>query len=118
MQGHLLRLGVKVTRVSLRTSIHNVDHDNTVSRRPNTIKRRIIFTVPHPNALWHVDGNQKSIQLKFVVHAGVDGFSRMIVFMNCSNNKSETALEGSKRSFFIWIMSSLDMLILCFPYRQ
>ncbi len=94
MQGHLLRLGVKVTRASLRTSIHNVDHDNTVSRRPNTIKRRI-YSVPHPNALWHVDGNHKLIRWKFVVHASVDRFSRMIVFMNCSNNnKSETALEG------------------------
>ena len=85
---------MKVTRASLRTSIHNVDHVNTVARRSNTIKRRV-YSVPHPNALWHVDGNHKLIRWKLVVHAGVDGFSRMIVFMNCSNNnKSETALHG------------------------
>ena len=32
------------------------------------------------------DGHHKSIRWKTVTHAGIDGFSRMIVYMKCSNN--------------------------------
>ena len=94
VQAHLLRLGFKVPRSSLRNAIHRVDHENTISRRFHTIRRRI-YSVPHPNAVWHIDGNHKLIRWRLVVHAGVDGFSRMIVFAKCSdNNRAATVLES------------------------
>lgn len=39
----------------------------------------------------HIDGCHKLIRWRFVIHGGIDGFSRCIVFPRCStNNKSET----------------------------
>ena len=94
LQAHLLRLGYKVTRASLRTSIHRVDHENALMRRSHVIKRRT-YSVLHPNAIWHIDGNHKLIHFRLVIHAGVDGFSRAIVFIKCSNNnRADTVLES------------------------
>ena len=93
LNAHLLRMGIKVTRASLRAAIHNVDHENTILRRAHTIRRRV-YAVSRPNTVWHVDGNHKLIRWKLVVHASVDGFSRVITFMKCSNNnRAETVLE-------------------------
>lgn len=42
----------------------------------------------------HVDGNHKLIKWRFVIHGGIDGFSRTIVFLRCSdNNRAETVLS-------------------------
>lgn len=42
-----------------------------------------------------IDGNHKLIRWKFVVHAGIDGFSRMIVYLQCStNNRSSTVYDA------------------------
>ena len=52
------------------------------------------MNVPSPLSLWHIDGNHKLIRCGFVIHGGIDGFSRRIMFLHCStNNKSETVLE-------------------------
>ncbi len=66
LQGHMLRLGIKVPRIRLRATIHNVDHENTVARRSTVVKRRV-YSVSHPNAVWHIDGNHKLIRWRFVV---------------------------------------------------
>jgi len=40
------------------------------------------------------DGHHKLIRWKLVVHAGIDGFSRLIVFLHCSsNNRASTVYE-------------------------
>lgn len=52
------------------------------------------YSVPGPNALWHLDGNHKLIHWSLVIHGGIDGFSRMITFLKCSgNNRSDTVLN-------------------------
>ena len=94
LKGHLLRLGLKVRRSDLRASIHRIDHERTIERRSHTINRRT-YMVAAPNAMWHVDGNHKLIRWRFVIHAGVDGFSRIITYIFCANNnKSTTVLEA------------------------
>ena len=41
------------------------------------------------------DGHHKLIRWKMVTHAGIDGYSRLIVFMKCSsNNKSSTVYQN------------------------
>lgn len=87
LQGHLLQMGIKVPRAMLRAAIHRIDHDKTVLRRSTTIQRRV-YTSPHPNAVWHVDGSHKMIRWRLVVHGGVDGFSRCVVYLKCANNNS------------------------------
>ena len=40
-----------------------------------------------------VDGNHKLVRWRMVVHGGIDGFSRLIVYLNCStNNNAQTVL--------------------------
>ena len=41
-----------------------------------------------------VDGHHKLIRWGFVTHAGIDGFSRMIVYMKCSTNNRSTTVYG------------------------
>lgn len=94
LQGHLANMGIKIPRAKLRTAIHNVDHANTVCRRSHVINRRV-YTAPHPNAVWHIDGNHKMIRWRLVIHAGVDGFTRCVVYMRCANNNcASTVLDA------------------------
>lgn len=42
----------------------------------------------------HIDGHHKLIRWRFVIHGGIDGFSRKIVYLRCTgNNKSDTVLK-------------------------
>lgn len=53
MQGHLLRQGIRVPRQALRNAIHRVDHTSVVARKRSVVRRRI-YSVPHPNCVWHM----------------------------------------------------------------
>ena len=87
MQAHLLRVGLRIQRQRLRQSIHRVDPINTALRRAKTVKRRV-YRVEGPNSVWHLDGNHKLICWRFVIHGGIDGYSRMIVYLKCSTNNT------------------------------
>ena len=94
MAGHLVTRGLLVPRSHLRASIHRVDPENTAARRSVTIRRRVYFA-DGPNAIWHIDGNHKLIRWRFVVHGGIDGYSRTVVFLRCStNNQASTVLAS------------------------
>ena len=48
-----------------------------------------------PNSLWHIDGHHKLIRWRIVTHGGIDGYSRVVVFMKAAtNNKATTVLES------------------------
>ena len=52
------------------------------------------YLVPWPNSLWHLDGHHSLIRWGLVIHGCIDGFSRRIMFLRCSNNNlSQTVLE-------------------------
>ena len=70
MQGHLCRLNINVQRQDLRESIHRVDEANTQLRRAN-VKRRV-YSVDHPNSVWHLDGNHKLIRWRLVMQLLTD----------------------------------------------
>lgn len=58
------------------------------------IERRRYY-VPWVNSLWHIDGHHKLIDWKIVIHAGIDGKSRLITFIRASNNnRADTVLEA------------------------
>ena len=60
----------------------------------NSPIQRRTYSVAGPNALWHLDGNHKLIKWRLVIHGAIDGFSRMITFLQCSsNNRAETVLD-------------------------
>ncbi|MCG8621093.1 MAG: hypothetical protein MJE68_03690 [Proteobacteria bacterium] len=85
MIGHLARCGIVVQRSRLRACIHRVDPVNAAIRRSITVRRRV-YHVEGPNCLWHIGGNHKLIKWRFVVHGGIDGYSRTVVYLHCSNN--------------------------------
>ena len=80
-------------RRRLRDNIYHVDPINTALRwmRRNP---RWIDSVPGPNSLWHNDGLHKLIRWGFVIHACMDGFSRLATSLLCAtNNLASTALR-------------------------
>jgi hypothetical protein len=90
IQGHMAAAGIHVQRHKIRTAIHSVDPEGVQARKKKPIRRRV-YSVPCPNYVWHVDGNHKLVRWRFVVHHGIDGFSRLVVFAHCSpNNRAET----------------------------
>ena len=85
--------GIFVTRSNLRASIHRVDPEGVEARKSKPIKRRV-YSVAGPHHLWHIDGNHKLIRYHIVIHAGIDGFSRAVMYVGASdNNRSETVLH-------------------------
>ena len=82
--GHLRSLNIHVQRWRIRESIHRVDYSGVRERRIQLIQRRTYFS-KGPNFVWHMDGNHKLIRWKFVIHGAVDGYSRLVTFLKCSN---------------------------------
>ncbi len=93
IQGHLVSLGLRVPRRRLEDVLQRLDPIRRSMRWHEVIRRRT-YRVPGPNSLWHIDGHHSLIRWRFVVHRGIDGFSRSIVFLHCStNNLSTTVLQ-------------------------
>ncbi|XP_033099824.1 uncharacterized protein LOC117103393 [Anneissia japonica] len=45
--------------------------------------------------MWHIDGHHKLIRWRMVTHGGIDGYSRLPVYLKCStNNKAQTVAES------------------------
>ena len=93
MWGHLRSMSVHVPRRRVSESLHHVNPAAVRARQCTTVTRRA-YTVPAPNSLWHIDGLHCLIRWRFVIHGGIDGFSRRIVYLKAStNNRSETVLQ-------------------------
>ncbi len=85
--------GINIQRFRLRESVARVNPTRALTRWQQVISRRS-YSVPGPNALWHIDGNHSLIRWRFVVHGSVDGFSRIITYLEAStNNKAETVYQ-------------------------
>ena len=56
LQGALRSRGIRVQRWRIRKILREVDPLGTVPRRRSMIHKRK-YSVPTPNALWHIDGN-------------------------------------------------------------
>lgn len=91
MLGHLNARGIKVQHRRVRKLLRELDPAASVVRWGLTAVRRK-YSVPGPNYLWHVDGHHALIRWKLVTHGGIDGFSRMIVYLQCSNNNTASTV--------------------------
>ncbi|KAK6165736.1 hypothetical protein SNE40_022601 [Patella caerulea] len=61
------------------------------------------YNVRAPRALWHIDRNHKLIRWKFIIHGGIDGYSRLPVFLVVNtNNKAESVLEAFTSAVDEW----------------
>jgi len=102
IHGHLFSAGIKLQRWRIRESLHRVCPLTVKERFRQAIRRRE-YRVPYPNSLWHIDGYHKLIRWKIVIHGGVDGYSRIPVYIVASNNNKATtvldAFEGAVRKY-------------------
>lgn len=90
MRSLLSTHGVNIQERYIRESMRRVDPLGVAYRWARTIHRRR-YRVPCPNSLWHIDGYHALIRWRLVIHGGIDGFSRLIVYLKCSsNNRSNT----------------------------
>lgn len=89
----LKQKGISVQRCRLRESMHRLDEKGIEERKRGCLKRRV-YDVKGPNHLWHIDTNHKLIRWHIIIAGGIDGFSRMVTFLEClENNKAETLLR-------------------------
>ena len=90
LRGYLESRGVHIQRERVRQAVWRINGNEPRLHPP--IARRT-YSVSGPNALWHIDGNHKLIKWRLVIHGGIDGFSRVVTFLKCSNNnRSDTVL--------------------------
>lgn len=93
IQGHLLSEGVHVQRQRVREAVARCDPIRRKVRWHQVLSRRTYF-VPRPNSLWHIDGHHSLIRWRFVIHGAIDGYSRLIVYLQCNtNNKAQTVFN-------------------------
>jgi hypothetical protein len=93
LMGILKSRGIRIHRQRLRDCLYRIDTFGMINRWTHIIPRRV-YKVAGPNSLWHIDGHMKLIRWKFVIHAGIDGYSRTITYCACStDNKSTTVLN-------------------------
>lgn len=85
IQVSLLNQGIKVKRRDVQQACREADPLGVRQRFAKTRVRRR-YQVPCINSVWHVDGHHKLNPYGFVIHGGIDGYSRRIVFMGVSNN--------------------------------
>ena len=92
--GHLLKQGVRVQRAKLRKSIHRIDPEGVAERRSVAVRRRT-YHGTGPNEVWHIDGHHKLIKWRLVTHGGIDGYSRLITFLQCSSNNRASTVHAA-----------------------
>ena len=93
VNAHLKSKGIYLQRKRLRECLVRIDEEGRFARRLHTINRRQYYS-PCPNYVWHLDGTHKLLRWRFIVHVGIDGFSRLVTYCQCStNNRAVTVLK-------------------------
>ena len=87
MYGYLLSRGVHVQLYHVRDSMRRVSPIECSIRWHQVLRRRQ-YCVPGPNSLWHIDGHHSLIRWRFVIHGGIDGYSRYITYLHCNKQSS------------------------------
>ena len=92
--GRMRSQGTHVPRQRVRDSMLRVDPSGVESLKRRILHRRV-YSVPSPNSLWHLDGYHKLIRWKIVIHGGIDGYSRLVIFLRAAtNNRAATVLSA------------------------
>jgi hypothetical protein len=105
ISGALLASSIHVQRARVVEVVRIVDA-GVVKRKQRKLKRRV-YSAQGPQSVWHIDGNHKLIRWKLVVHGGIDGYSRLIPYMQCSNNNtSNTAASAFLEGVEAWGLPS------------
>ena len=102
--GYLRLMGLRVLHCRVRNSLQAVDPRGVRSRFRRALHQRV-YSVPMPNSLWHIDGHQKLIRWGIVIHGGIDGFSRLPVYLKASTNST----SGTVLNHFLGAVASFAL---------
>lgn len=83
MWGQLRSLNIIVTRDRVHDSLLRTSSELVQARQRCALNRRV-YSVPAPNCLWHIDGLHCLIRWRIVVHGGIDGYSRRVIYLHAS----------------------------------
>ena len=93
VSGGLRARGIFVQRHRIREILRTIDPVGRALPRRAAIQRRQ-YNVGASNHMWHIDGNHKLVNWRFVIHGCTDGYSRAIVYLKCApNNLASTVLR-------------------------
>ena len=93
VSGGLRAHGIFVQRHQIREILTTIDPVGRALHRRAAIRSRQ-YNVRAPNHMWHIVGNQKLVNWRFVVYDCTDGYSRAIVYIKCAlNNLASTVLR-------------------------
>jgi len=93
IQGSLRSRGIYVQRSRVMCALRSIDPVASATRWRSFIRRRV-YSVPGPNALWHMDSHHRLIRWRMVTHGMIDGYSRLIIYLHAAdNNRAETPYE-------------------------
>lgn len=87
LMGHLRAIGLIIQRERVREMLRIVDPVYSALRYGFVAQRRT-YSVAGPNSLWHIDGHHALVRWRLVTHGGIDGYSRLIVFLRCSSSNT------------------------------
>ncbi|XP_070573502.1 uncharacterized protein [Ptychodera flava] len=108
MLGFLRNRNLRIQQARVRDALYRIDAHGVLMRALE-IRRlpRRAYNVRSPLALWHIDGNHKLIRWRFVIHGGIDGYSRKITYLKCSvDNRAETVLSHFKSAVELYGLPS------------
>ena len=94
LDGFFRGVGLRIQHSRLRESLRRVDPRGVRKRLRQALHRKR-YSVRMPNTLWHIDGYHKLVRWRIIIHGGIDGFSRLLVFLSVStNNAADTVLQS------------------------
>ena len=94
IDGMLKAQGINVQRQRIREALYTADPNGVKLRLRRALHRRE-YHVEAPNALWHVDGYHKLVRWRIIIHGGIDGFSRVVLYLKAAtNNRVETVFSA------------------------
>ena len=85
--------GVRVQRYRVRMAMRRVDPAGAAIRWSEVHVRRR-YSVYGANALWHIDTHHSLVRWRLVIAGGIDGYSRLITYLQCfDNNRATTVVQ-------------------------
>lgn len=100
VKGHLMGIGYIIQQNRIKESMRRVDFEGVLYRRLSLkpVQRRV-YNVRAPLSLWHIDGYHKLISWRLVIHGGIDGYSRLPVYLKVNNNnRAEIVLQAFREA--------------------
>ena len=84
---------VRIQRHRVRMAMRRVDPAGAAIRWSEVHVRRR-YNVYGANALWHIDTHHSLIRWRLVIAGGIDGYSRLISYLQCfDNNRASTVVQ-------------------------